>query len=134
MTSSPTERTAREAYQQLPARDKLLVQSWRALGNSWFDSVVNSGVLTQQRRIRPEEAARAEECGRLEQLFVKEQERRNLTGSERSRLESAHHEAAHCIVAQSFGLKVKLAAIRSDNGGTCMFANWTRRGTTHGER
>lgn len=121
MTSSPTERTAREAYLQLPARDKMLVQSWRALGNSWFDSVVSSGVLTPHRRIRPDEAALIAAREHIDQLFVAEAERRNLTGAERARKESAQHEAAHAVVAQSFGLKVKLAAIRSDNGGTCMY-------------
>lgn len=35
--------------------------------------------------------------------------------------ESAQHEAAHLTVAQSFGLNVKLAAIRPDGGGTCMY-------------
>lgn len=121
MTSS-TERTAREAYERLTARDKMLVQSWRALGNDWFTSIVNSGVLSRSgRRVQPEEFALSEERNRIDQLIVAEQERRNLTGTARARRESALHEAAHLIVAESFGLKVKLAAIRSDNGGECMY-------------
>lgn len=42
-----TETIAHQAYRSLPAQDKALVDSWRDLGNSWFDSILNSGVLTR---------------------------------------------------------------------------------------
>lgn len=89
-----TEDIARAAYHELPARDKMLVQSWRALGNSWFDSVVNSGVLVPSgHRVRPEEFALIAERERLDQLFVKEQEWRNLACTkQRARTESAQHD------------------------------------------
>lgn len=120
--SRSTESIARAAYLELPAADQVLVNSWRRLGNSWFDSVVNSGVLASTgRRIRPEDAARTREYDRLTELIAREQARIGLIGEELSRKEAAQHEAAHTIVAQSFGLEVRLAHIQPGGSGQCLY-------------
>lgn len=49
------EKTAREAYMELPPRAKARVDSWRNLGNSWADSIRNSDVLTETRRTTQKE-------------------------------------------------------------------------------
>jgi hypothetical protein len=59
------DRRAYDAYKKLLTRDKWIVQAWRELGNSWFDSVVNSGVLKPGRRIRPHEYKNAKKCEEL---------------------------------------------------------------------
>lgn len=43
----PTEKISRKMYSELSPRKKALVDPWRDLGNSWFDSLINSGVLTR---------------------------------------------------------------------------------------
>lgn len=45
-----TETIAQQAYRSLPAQDKALVDPWLALGNSHFDSLINSGVLARTTR------------------------------------------------------------------------------------
>lgn len=117
-----TEETARAAYLELPAVDKMLVNSWRALGNDWFTSVVNSGVLLPYgRRVRPDDAARAAEAERLAEVIAREQARIGCIGEELAFKETAQHEAAHVIVAESFGLKVKLAHILPGGAGKCLY-------------
>ncbi|MGH3422268.1 MAG: hypothetical protein ACRDOD_22055, partial [Streptosporangiaceae bacterium] len=88
-----TERIARQAYEQLPARDKALVMSWRDLGNSWCDSLLNSGVLSRSgRRVRPDDAARAVENERFDQTML-DRQRRMAPIDENVRMrEAAEHE------------------------------------------
>lgn len=68
-----TEQTAKAAYDKLAPRDKRVVLAWRELGNDWFTSVVNSGVLSDGRRVRPDEAARAQDRERLEEMLLANQ-------------------------------------------------------------
>jgi hypothetical protein len=90
------DKIAHQIYLESPPRDKATVDSWRNLGNSWFDSVVNSGVLTTTRHAKPDKHRNA------------------------NHREACEHEAAHQTVAQSFGL-VSLANVFPDNSGSCLF-------------
>lgn len=115
MTRNSTETMAREAYLWLPERDKRIVQTWRDLGNDWFTSVVNSGVLAPSGlRLWPEQYdSWAEQRDKRDQLIAKRQAERYREGAE--------HEAAHAILAKSFDLKVKLAHIQPDGTGACHY-------------
>lgn len=60
-----SEKAARAAYSKLSPRDKTDVDAWRDLGNSYFDSLLNSGVLTRT-RTNPEDRTRMSSRGAKE--------------------------------------------------------------------
>jgi len=104
-THDTTENIARRAYLKLPPADKADVDSWRDLGNSWVDSLLNSGVLSKPRRAEADSVARA---------LAERQTTEN-------RREASEHEASHIILAQSFGLEIRSASVLPDGSGTCIY-------------
>lgn len=116
-----SEQIAKAAYEKLAARDKRAVLAWRELGNDWFTSVVNSGVLSDGRRISPGEAALAGERERFEEMLLASQLRMMPPGETSRQREAAEHEAAHAILAQSFGLDVKVAYTLPGGTGRCLY-------------
>ncbi|MGH4008288.1 MAG: hypothetical protein ACRDTH_09090 [Pseudonocardiaceae bacterium] len=115
-----SEQIAKAVYDNLAARDKQAVLSWRELGNDWCTSILNSGVLTPGRRISPAEAALAEERERLDEILLANQLRMLPPDETSRRREAAEHEAAHSIVAQSLGVPVRLAHVLADGSGECL--------------
>jgi hypothetical protein len=61
-----TEKAAEAAYLKLPQRDKKAVDAWLDLGNNYFDSLINSGVLLAGTRTGPEDRTRMSERGARE--------------------------------------------------------------------
>lgn len=122
-----SEETARAAFAGLSGRDKLLVQSWRELGNDWFTSMVNSGVLrsNSNRRMRPYDYEHAIECERLAQSIAEDYERAMPPTEESRRREACEHEAGHIILAQSFGLPVRLSYVLRGGAGNCLYDSGT---------
>lgn len=123
-----TEQIARAAFDKLPVRDKILVLDWRELGNSWHDSLVNSGALSGARpsgafRMTPTEVARQEESDRLDEVIVARRLRNLLPDETSRRRETAEHEAAHGVVALAFGRNVRRLEINANDatGGTCVY-------------
>jgi hypothetical protein len=119
----PSEKTARQIYQSLPARDQQLVLTWLELGNDWCTSVLNSGVMRASgSRTTQQEAARDAERQRSEQLISDQYRRATWRSTDFGRRrEAAEHEAAHGIVAQALGLDVRLAHISGKGGGQCLY-------------
>jgi hypothetical protein len=122
------EQLARATFDKLDVRDRMLVLDWVALGNSWHDSLINSGVLAGPRpsvgRLTPAEAARLAEYDRQFGKLV-EQRLRNLPPDETShRRETAEHESAHAIIVLSFG-RALLRSLQINNndpsGGLCTY-------------
>ncbi|MGH3811235.1 MAG: hypothetical protein ACRDUV_02110 [Pseudonocardiaceae bacterium] len=120
-----TEQIARSIYEALPTRDKRVVLAWRQLGNDWCTSVLNSGVMRASgQRTTPHDAARQDLTDQYEQLLLDQQ--RRIMGSDQRR-ETAEHEAAHAIVADALGLKVRVAYIglEADGSGGCIYERGT---------
>jgi hypothetical protein len=61
-----TEKAAEAAYLKLPQRDKKAVDAWLDLGNNYFDSLINSGVLSRTRDVNPDDRTRMSERGARE--------------------------------------------------------------------
>jgi hypothetical protein len=61
-----TEKAAEAAYLKLSQRDKKAVDAWLDLGNNYFDSLLNSGVLSRTRDVNPENRTRMSERGARE--------------------------------------------------------------------
>jgi hypothetical protein len=98
-----SEQIAREIYEKLGERDRQAVDAWRALGNDWAASLLNSGVLSQNRGGRPADD-------------VADWQRRMLgTDPALVRQLTCEHEAAHAVVAHALGLRGIEAEI--DEGG-----------------
>jgi hypothetical protein len=119
-----SEQAARRIYEGLSAADQQLVLAWRQLGNDWCTSVLNSGVMTRGRRHTPHEAAVKQFSDDYTRVILEWQ--RYLMGSD-PRREQAEHEAAHAVVAQALGLKVRAIAI--DLGGQVAGECYHARGT-----
>jgi hypothetical protein len=120
------EKIAKAAYEKLSPRDKCLVMSWRQLGNSWSDSIINSGVIsTAGRRVHPDDAARAEADAEFEEMQLAQRLRMMPTDDALRRRESAEHEAAHTVVAQALGVEVKAAYVTADSMGRCLHTRVT---------
>jgi hypothetical protein len=119
----PSEKTARQIYESLPARDQQLVLTWLELGNDWCTSVLNSGVMRASGSgTTPQEAARDAERQRSEQLISDQYRRATWRSTDFGRRrEAAEHEAAHVIAAQALGLDVRLAQISGKGGGRCLY-------------
>lgn len=116
-----SEQMARAAFEELDTRDKWLVLSWRERGHAWCTSLLNSGVLSSTgRRVRPEEAARAQERDRIDELILRQYMRSMPTDEALRRREAAEHEAAHAIVAQALGVRVRVAHVLADGAGGCI--------------
>jgi hypothetical protein len=120
-----TEQIAKAFYEQLPPRDKWLVLSWCELGNDWATSVINSGVLTPSRRTTPTEAARTRRNDEFEEILIQNYQRTMPTDDASRRRQTAEHEAAHSIVAQSLGVPVRLAHVLPDGSGECLHESGT---------
>jgi hypothetical protein len=123
-----SEQVARTAFNALPIKDRLLVMSWRELGNGWEDSMIASGVASGPRpstpfRLAPSAAARQKLSDELdEQLLARRI--RNLGPDETTqRRQSAEHEAAHGVVALALGRNVGRLEInpKDATGGTCTY-------------
>jgi hypothetical protein len=106
----------------------MLVLDWVALGNTWQDAMLNSGVLTGPRpstgRLTPSEAARQRESDRLNEILIERRLRHLLPDEVSRRHETAHHEAAHAIVVMAFGKALRSVSIKTDDpsGGLCEYA------------
>jgi hypothetical protein len=74
-----TEKVARKAYLQLSPRDKTDVDPWLDLGNSYFDSLINSGVLTKT-RTNPEDRTRMSSRGAREVFHDLPWQHKNIVG------------------------------------------------------
>jgi hypothetical protein len=120
-----SEQIAKAFYEQLPPRDKWLVLSWCELGNDWATSVINSGVLTTSRRITPSAAARVRGSDEFEEILIQNYQRTMPIDDASRRRQVAEHEAAHSIVAQSFGVPVRLAHVLPDGSGECRHESGT---------
>lgn len=119
------EQMAKREFDKLTPRDKWLVLSWHERGHDWWDSLFNSGVLTTSRRVHPEEAARAQERDRIDELILQQYMRSMPTDDVLRRRETAEHEAAHAIVAQSLGVPVRVAHVLPDGSGECRHESGT---------
>jgi hypothetical protein len=120
-----SEQIAKAAYEQLAPRDKWLVLSWREHGHDWCDSLLRSGVLTPSRRITPTEAARAQKNDEFEELLIQNYQRMMPTDDASRRRQTAEHEAAHSVVAQSLGVPIRLAHVLLDGSGECLHESGT---------
>ncbi|MFZ0118108.1 MAG: hypothetical protein WAL99_01385 [Pseudonocardiaceae bacterium] len=122
------EQQARSQFDTLAAEDKLLVLDWIALGNTWEDSVTNSGVLTAPRpsigRLTPDKAARQAEYERQLGKLVKQRLKRLMPDEVSRRRETAEHEAAHGVIVLSFGLALHSISIdvNDPRGGLCQYS------------
>lgn len=78
--------------------DKWVMLAWRELGNDWFTSVVNSGVVSEGRRVRTDEAARAQDRERFEEMLLANQLRMmppDKTSRRREAVDSTGKRRAH---------------------------------------
>jgi hypothetical protein len=116
-----SEQMAKREFDKLAPRDKWLILAWRERGYDWCDSLLNSGVLSSTGwRVHPEEAARAQESDRIDELILRQYMRSMPTDDALRRREAAEHEAAHAIVAQALGVRVRVAHVLADGSGGCL--------------
>jgi hypothetical protein len=125
-----TEQVAKAAFDALPTSDKMLVLPWRELGNTWEDSMVNSGVLSgplpsTPYRITPAEAERQRRIDQINEQSLARRIRNLLPDECSRRYEASHHEAAHGIVVMALGKPLRSIQVNSDNpaGGLCTYGN-----------
>jgi hypothetical protein len=124
------EQIARAAFDKLPTSDKVLVMPWRELGNSWEDSMANSGVLSgplssAPYRMTPAEAERQHRIDEINEESLARRIRNLLPDEVSRRYETAHHEAAHGIVVMALGKPLRSIQVNSDSpaGGLCTYGN-----------
>jgi hypothetical protein len=122
-----TEQTSKALYDQLPTRQKIAVVNWRRLGNSWTDSLLNSGALSNRNTstypISPSEAARHELSDELHEALLAQQVRYALPDEVSRRCETSHHEAAHATIVMALGKTLRSISINTDNpsSGLCEY-------------
>jgi hypothetical protein len=75
-----TENAAEAAYLKMSTRDKALVDPWLDLGNNYFDSLINSGVLSRTRNTNPEDRTRMSERGAREVFHDLSWQHKNVVG------------------------------------------------------
>jgi hypothetical protein len=108
MTTTGSEQTAWALYGELSGPDRHLVEAWRALGNDWVTSVLNSGVLRRGgRRMHPNDAA-------VDDWWSRRDAQSSPAGM---RHRAAEHEAAHVIVAEALGVHVHDVRLFEDGSG-----------------
>jgi hypothetical protein len=101
---SSSEQLAWDTYARLNVSDRELVDAWRAIGNDWVTSLLNSGVMRSSgRRTHPQDAAAQEWFRRRREPLP-------------ARRLCAEHEAAHAIVAAALGVHVVDVEVRDDDG------------------
>jgi hypothetical protein len=121
------EQAAKRLYDGLPTRKKMRVMDWLVLGNSWSDSLINSGVLADSDQSAyprtPSEAARDELADQLNEKRLARQLRNLLPDEVSSRRQTAEHEAAHAVCVLAFGKALRSISIDNDNpsGGLCSY-------------
>jgi hypothetical protein len=121
------EQAAKRAYDELPTREKLRVMEWRQLGNSWADSLLNSGALSSPRQpaypLSPTEAARQELSNQFNEKLLAQRMKRLLPDEVSHRRETAEHEAAHAVCVLAFGKALRSISINDDDpsGGLCSY-------------
>jgi hypothetical protein len=74
-----TEKVAHAAYLKLSLRDKAAVDAWLDLGNSYFDALINSGVLTKI-RTNPDDRTGMSERGAREVFHDLSWQQKNVVG------------------------------------------------------
>jgi hypothetical protein len=122
-----TEQISKSVYDALPAHKKTRAMNWRRLGNSWTNSILNSGVLApdQPRRFaNPSDAARQQLADELTEKRLAREVRHSLPDECSRRYQTAHHESAHGVVALSFNRALRFISISPDNpsSGLCEYA------------
>jgi hypothetical protein len=122
-----TEQTAKQLYDELPTHAKIRVMNWRRLGNSWTDSLLNSGALSNRNTstypLNPSEAARQELSDEIHGALLAQQVRYALPDEVSRRYQTAHHETAHLVVAMALSKTVRSISISTDNpsSGLCQY-------------
>jgi hypothetical protein len=121
-----SEQIAFEFLGSLSARDRRLVDAWRALGHDLTTALLESGVLRPSgHRRHPNDVALAAEIERVDAL-IHERRERSVPGLSRRRMETAEHEAAHAVVAGELGVDVARLWISDDgSSGSCIYERTT---------